>query len=68
LFVPAQDVAQPLVVLPQGVIERHDGPAGNAEDDFDSLADQGFTHDLGAGAGFWHGWYLNQIQNTNVDK
>ena len=50
LLVPAQDVAQPIVVFPQGVIEGHDGAAGDAEDHFDILADQGFTHDLGAGA------------------
>ena len=46
LFVPAQNVMQPIVILPEGVIKRHDGAAGNAENDFDVLADQSFTHYL----------------------
>ena len=54
LFVPAQDVMQPVVILPEGVIERHDGAAGNAEDDIDALADQGLAHYLSAGTCIRH--------------
>ena len=49
LFVPAEDVAKMIAILPHRVVERHYRAAGNAEHHFDILAQQGFAHYLGAG-------------------
>src|ERR1700693_61417 len=48
LFVATQYVAQAIAILPHRVIERHDRAAGDAEYDFDILADERLAHYLRA--------------------
>ena len=50
LFVPAEHVAKPVAILPERVIERHDGAARDAEDQVDTLADERLAEDLCSGA------------------
>ena len=54
LLVPHQHVAQ-AGKLGERVVERHDRAAGVAEEDFDTLFEQGTAEDLGAGQAFSHG-------------
>ena len=42
LFVPHEDMAQ-LGVVPKGVIEGENGPAGMAEEDINAFAEEGFA-------------------------
>src|SRR5690606_1417601 len=54
-LVPAEDVSQPPLVLGEGVIEGHDRPARDAEDDIDALPHERFADDLGSGPFVSHG-------------
>src|SRR6202008_4285857 len=50
LLVSTQHVAKTIAILPHRMVERHDRATGNAEHDFDILADEGFAHHLSASA------------------
>ena len=46
LFVPDQDMFQPVIVIIQCIINRHDGAAGVTENSFHALTDERFQYGL----------------------
>jgi hypothetical protein len=43
-----QDGAEPVLKAGEGLVERHAGPAGIGEEDFDAVIDQTLDKDIGA--------------------
>src|SRR5690606_10945313 len=67
LLVAAEDVVEPVGILGQRVVERHDRATRDAEDDLDALPYERFTDDLCSGSFVRHGQSSVVCGTTPID-